>query len=257
MNSLEDVLDFVHNGRERYLPHISLDPVIFGYHDQQLKILLLKMKGLDGWGLPGGFIRREEPLSVAAHRILHDRTGLEDLFLQQFHVFGDSPYRLEERDVSFFAKVGLEVEPGNWLLERTLSIGYFALVDYSQVSVRTDFFTETYQWSDVGDIPELLFDQNEVVGKALATLRLQLYHQPIGSSLLPDKFTLPEIHSLYETILGKKLDSRNFAKKLVALGLIRKLEEQRFIGPHRSPYLYQFEKEAYENALKMGLVQTY
>ncbi|MBO9638129.1 MAG: NUDIX hydrolase [Siphonobacter aquaeclarae] len=257
MNSLEDVLDFVHHGRGRYLPHVSLDSVIIGYHDQQLKILLLKWKGFEGWGLPGGFVLRHEPISEAAHRILHERTGLEDLFLQQFHVFGDSPYRLEERDTAFFARFGLEVEPGNWLLERTLSVGYFALVDYSQVSVRTDFFTEDYQWWDVAEIPELLFDHNEVVEKALDTLRLQLFHQPIGSSLLPDKFTLPEIHSLYETILGRKLDSRNFAKKLVALGLIRKLNEQRLIGPHRSPFLYQFEKEAYEKALKLGVVQTY
>ena len=106
-------------------------------------------------------------------------------------------------------------------------------------------------------IPFLLFDQNEVVEKALATLRQQLYHQPIGYNLLAEKFTLPEIHTLYETILSKSLDERNFAKKLVALGLIRKLDERRSIGPHRSPYLYQFEKETYEEALKQGIVHTY
>ncbi|GAB4023341.1 NUDIX hydrolase [Spirosoma koreense] len=258
MNSLEEVDDFVRNGHKHYLPHLSLDPVIFGYHDQQLKILLLKWKGLDGWGLPGGFVQRREPLSQAAHRILQERTGLEQVFLQQFHVFGDSPYRLQERSTREFSeKYGLEVADGNWLFERTLSVGYFALVDYSQVSVRTDFFTADYRWWDVKEIPALLFDQNEVVDKALATLRLQIYHQPIGYNLLPEKFTLPEIHTLYETILGKELDPRNFSKKLVNLGLIRKLSEQRAIGPHRSPYLYQFEKEAYEEALKQGIIHTY
>jgi ADP-ribose pyrophosphatase YjhB (NUDIX family) len=257
MNS-EEVINFVKNGHQHYLPHMSIDSVIFGYHDQQLKILLLNWKGLDGWGLPGGFIRRREPLSEAAHRIVQERTGLGDLFLQQFHVFGDSPYRLQERSVSEFTeKYGLVVEDNNWLFERTLSIGYFALVDYSKVTVRTDFFTQDYQWWDVNNIPPLLFDQNEVVDKALATLRLQIYHQPIGYSLLPEKFTLPEIHTLYETILGKALDQRNFSKKLVALGLIKKLDEQRAIGPHRSPYLYQFEKEAYADALKQGIVHTY
>jgi 8-oxo-dGTP diphosphatase len=258
MNSQEEVAEFVRNGHRQYLPHVSIDPVIFGYHDQQLRILLLKWKGQNGWGLPGGFIQRREPLSQAAHRILQERTGLGNLFLQQFYVFGDSPYRLQERSASEFREnYGLDVADDNWLFERTLSIGYFALVDYSKVSVTTDFFTDDYQWCDVNAIPTLLFDHNESVEKALVTLRLQLYHQPIGYNLLPEKFTLPEMHTLYETILGKALDQRNFAKKLVSLGLIRKLAEQRAIGPHRSPFLYQFEKETYEEALKQGIVHTY
>lgn len=258
MNSEEEVDEFVKNGHQQYLPHLSIDPVIFGYHDQQLKILLLKWRGHNGWGLPGGFIKRREPLSQAAHRILEERTGLADLFLQQFQVFGDSPYRVQERSArEFTEKYGFVVADDNWLFERTLSIGYFALVDYSRVSVSTDFFTEDYHWWDVNAIPTLLFDHNEVVEKALATLRLQIYHQPIGINLLPEKFTLPEIHTLYETILGKELDQRNFSKKLVSLGLIKKLDEQRAIGPHRSPYLYRFEKEAYENALQQGIVHTY
>ena len=258
MNTEEEVIDFVQNGHQNYLPHVSIDPVIFGYHQQQLKILLLKWKGLEGWGLPGGFIKRREPLSQAAYRILQEKTSLRDLFLQQFHVFGDSPYRVQGRSTrEYKEKFNLEVDDHNWLLERTLSIGYFALVDYSKVTVQTDFFTEDYQWWDVREIPPLLFDQNEVVEKALLTLRLQIYHQPIGYNLLPEKFTLPEIHTLYETILGKELDQRNFSKKLIALGLIRKLNERRSIGAHRSPFLYQFEKETYEHALQEGIVHTY
>ncbi len=258
MNSEEEVNHFVHNGHQDYLPHITIDFAIFGYQQQQLKILLLKWKGQNGWGLPGGFIQRREPLSEAAYRILQERTSLSDLFLQQFYLFGDSPYRVRERNPKEFTeRFGLELEADNWLFERTLSIGYFALVDYTKVTVQTDFFTEDYQWWDVEEIPPLLFDQNEVVEKALLTLRLQIYHQPIGYNLLPEKFTLPEIHTLYETILGKKLDQRNFAKKLMALGLIQKLNEQRSIGAHRSPFLYQFEKENYERALKEGVVHTY
>ncbi|PSR57039.1 NUDIX hydrolase [Adhaeribacter arboris] len=258
MNTLEEVNDFVHNGHQEYLPHISIDPVIFGYHQQQLKILLLKWKGLEGWGLPGGFIKRREPLSQAANRILQEKTSLSNLYLQQFHVFGDSPYRIRERSArEYKEKFNLDVDDDNWLLQRTLSIGYFALVDYSKVTVQTDFFTEDYQWWDVKEVPPLLFDQNEVVEKALLTLRRQIYHQPIGYNLLPEKFTLPEIHTLYETILGKELDQRNFAKKLIALGLIQKLNETRAIGAHRSPFLYQFEKENYEQALQVGIVHTY
>ena len=257
MNSRADLDDFVKNGHQHYLSHLSIDPVIFGYHDQQLRILLLKWIGHNAWGLPGGFIRRREPLSQAANRILQERTGLDNVFLQQFHIFGDSPYRLQEQNASEISERYGYAVADSWLFERTLSISYFALVDYSRVSVTTDFFTEGYQWCDVGEIPALLFDQNEVVEKALVTLRHQIYHQPIGYNLLPEKFTLPEIHSLYETILGKKLDQWNFVKKLVSLGIIKKLAEKRSIGAHRSPYLYQFEKETYEDALKLGTVHTY
>lgn len=258
MKSQEEVNDFVKNGHKHYLPHLSIDSVIFGYHNQELKILLLKWIGHNRWGLPGGFIKRREPLSEAAHRILKERTSLNNLFLQQFQVFGDSPYRVKERNpIEYRDKYGLEVEENNWLFERTLSIGYFALVDYSKVSVNTDFFTYEYRWWEVNDVPPLLFDQNEVVEKALQTLRLQIYHQPIGFNLLPEKFTVPEIHTLYETILGKELDQRNFTKKLLTLGIIKKLDERRNIGPHRAPFLYQFEKQNYEEALKEGIVHTY
>lgn len=258
MNTMEELNDFIKNGHKQYLSHLSIDPVIFGYHDQRLKILLLRWKGLNGWGLPGGFIKRTEPLSEAANRILRERTGLDDVFLQQFYVFGDSPYRLQERNAQEFVEIyGVDVHSYQWLFERTLSISYFALVDYLEVSVTTDFFTDAFQWADVNEIPTLLFDQNEVVEKALATLRLRLYHQPIGYNLLPERFTLPEIHTLYETILSKKLDPRNFGKKLVSLGLIKKLDERRSIGAHRSPFLYQFDKEVYGSALSQGLAHAY
>lgn len=258
MTTLEEVADFVRNGHTQYLHHVGIDPVIFGYHNRQLKVLLLRWKNLQGWSLPGGFIRLREPLSQAAHRIVAERTGLEDLFLQQFYTFGDSPYRVQERSTGEFSQNHeLAIDATNWLFKRTLSIGYFALVDYERVHVTTDFFTDAYDWCDVGNIPALLFDHNEVVDKALATLRLQIYHQPIGFNLLPEKFILPEIHSLYETILGKVLDQRNFAKKLVVLGILKKLDERRTNGPHLSPYLYRFEKEAYEEALKQGIVHTY
>ncbi|MGC3945511.1 MAG: NUDIX domain-containing protein [Chryseolinea sp.] len=223
-----------------------------------MKLLLLKWKGLEGWGLPGGYIKREEPLSEAVNRILQERTGLTQIYLQQFYTFGDSPYRAKTPNVTSQAK-GKHAVPNenSWLFQRTLSISYFSLVDYSKVKVTTDFFTNAYQWVNINEVPKLLFGHNEVVEKALDTLRLQLYHQPIGYNLLPKKFTLPEIHSLYETLLGKKLDQRNFLRKMMSLGLVKRLDEQRSIGAHRSPFLYQFEMKAYREALKQGIVHTY
>lgn len=257
MTSLDEATDLILNGHNYYIPHLSLDCAIFGYHDQRLKILLVKWAGLQGWGLPGGFIKHEERLSDAAHRILNDRTGLQDLFLQQFQLFGDTPYRLSNHTAADLIKltgVTIDIADDNWLLGRRLAVGYYALVDYRRVTVQTDFFAEEYQWWDISDVPTLLFDHNDMVDKALATIRLQLYQQPIGANLLPAKFTLPEIQVLYETLLGKTLDRRNFSKKLFALGLLNKLDEQRHIGAHRSPNLYEFNKTNYEKALEDGLV---
>lgn len=257
MDSSEELEDFIQNGHRHYLPHMSVDSVIFGYQEQKLKILLLKWKGLEDWGLPGGFIKREEPLSQAAGRILDERTGIRDVFLQQFYTFGDSAYRtLEPTLKSLTALKDLSVNPNSWLFERTLAISYFSLVDIAAAQVKLDIFTNEYRWCAVEEIPDLLFGHNEIVDKALATVRQQLYHEPIVANLLPEKFTVPEIHNLYQTILDKKLDQRNFLRKLMALGIIKKLDEQRSIGAHRSPYLYQFEKENYEEALKLGIVHT-
>jgi ADP-ribose pyrophosphatase YjhB (NUDIX family) len=94
----------------------------------------------------------------------------------------------------------------------------------------------------------------EIIGEALKALRMHLNHYPIGYELLPEKFTLPELHSLYETILGKKLDRRNFSKKLLATGLIKKLDERKSIGPHRSPGLYMFDKVLYDKFCTVGMV---
>ncbi|MCB2379314.1 NUDIX domain-containing protein [Hymenobacter sp. BT635] len=263
MNTRQEVLDFVHHGAERFLPHLSIDCAIFGYHDHELKTLLIRHHGQENWSLPGGYIGRHETLTEAAHRILAEKTQLTGLFLQQFYTFGDSATRMnniktEQTHNTTYSKVGVSLSPGHWLSERTLSIGYYALVDYLQVVVTPEFLVDEYCWLNVADIPqELVYDHNEIIQKALLTLRAHIFQQPIGYNLLRDKFTLPEIHSLYETILCKQIDRRNFRKKLLTLGLIRQLDEQKKIGPHRSPFLYEFDLENYSRALEDGSILTF
>lgn len=250
MKKKKEVDDFILNGYKTHLPHICIDCAIFGYHNQQLKVLLAKWKGLDGYSLPGGFVGRSEPLSMAAHRILKERTSLDKVFLQQFYVFGDSGFRSQKQKYAHLPK-------DNWLRERTLSIGYYALVEYSRVTVEEDILTDQYTWMDIHKIPGLLFDHNEMLESALAHMRINLHHQPIGYNLLEKKFTLPEIQSLYETILGKKLDRRNFPKKLMALGLIADTHTVRNIGQHRSPKLYSFDKKKYDQYIREGIVLAF
>jgi 8-oxo-dGTP diphosphatase len=247
MKSEKELTKFLKFGAKEYMPGLTIDCVIFGYHHHQLKVLLGHFKGLDGFGLPGGYIKRTELLSVAAERILKERTGLDNLYLEQFYTFGDSSFRSKKNDIH-------PSIADTWLATRTFSIGYYALVEFSKVTPEPDFLIDHYEWYDVTELPSLLFDHNEMVNKALEHLRVNLYHKPIGYNLLDRKFTLPEIQSLYETILDQELDRRNFPKKLMSLGLIKDTNEFRKIGQHRSPKLYSFDRKNYNAALKDGIV---
>lgn len=256
MTAKEEFEDFILHGYRHYIPHVSLDCAIFGYHERQLKLLLIKRAFLNGWCLPGGYIRRTEKLVEAAERNVRERTGIDNLFLQQFKTFGD-PTRMKPEmfdEKRWAAATGLPIQRDNWLLDSTISIGFYAITDFSQTVPHPDAMSEACAWFDIGELPKLEFDHDEMVRDALHAIRIQIYHYPIGISLLPEKFTLSEIHSLYETLLGKRLDVSNFPKKLIALGLLKKLDEKRSIGAHRSPHLYKFDRDRYEDALREGLV---
>jgi ADP-ribose pyrophosphatase YjhB (NUDIX family) len=258
MDSRDEIMEFVRNGHLHYLSQLTIECVIFGYHDRQLKVLLGRYAGLHDWGLPSGFIKKEEPISEAVARILKERTSLDNIFLQQFHVFGDNRERIQSwRSMLFSAELRREFGEDNWLTQRTVSVGYYALIDFEEASIKPDAFYTAFEWHNVTELPRLLFDHNEMVEKALVTMRNQLHLQPIGYNLLPEKFTLPEIQTLYETILVKELHRRNFPTKLMALGILIKLDEKRKIGQHRSPFLYKFDKEKYEVALKHGVVLAF
>lgn len=256
MQTVAEYEEFVQNGHKYYVPHVSLDCAIFGYHEQQLKLLLIKHRAIDAWCLPGGYIKRTEKLVEAAARNVKERTGVDNLFLQQFKTFGD-PDRAKLSafdEEKWFEATGVRVTKDNWLLDQTISVGFYAITDFSKTVFHSDLLATQCEWYDIENLPHLEFDHDEMVKEALHTMRVHLYHYPIGYNMLAEKFTLAEVHALYETLLGKKLDISNFPKKLIALGLLKKLDEKRSIGAHRSPYLYSFDKEKYDQALKEGVV---
>jgi 8-oxo-dGTP diphosphatase len=242
---------------EDNLPSLSIDLVIFGFHENHLKILLLKNKDKDSYTLPGGFIAKEESLETAANRLLFFRTGLNDIFLQQFHAFGDPERtRINKRAELLqeqYAKDKHAQEFIKWVLNRFITIGFYALVEFTKVEPKHDIFTIECQWHDVNDLPLLVSDHQLIIETALKTLRQHLNYQPIGLNLLPNEFTMPELQSLYETILGKNLDRRNFQRKMLSYKILERLPTKRKGGAYKSPYLYQFDKENYEEALRSGL----
>lgn len=246
-NKKREYLEFVEKGDRLYLRHLSVDCVIFGFHDNKLRVLLLKWKDGGHWCLPGGFIKRNESVDDAAIRILKDRTGLNDIFLRQFHAFGD-PFRDRSKEL-----LSIQAKNGKWLTERFITIGYYALVEYSKVHPQPDWLSEECRWFDIHKIPKLIYDHGAIVKRALVELQVSLNDQPVGHKLLPEKFTMPELQRLYETLLDKTLDRRNFQKKMLSLGILERLKERKTGGAHKAPYLYRFDKKKYGRAMKQGL----
>ncbi|KIO77026.1 NUDIX hydrolase [Pedobacter lusitanus] len=226
---------------ENCLPHISLDCVVFGFHDNQLKVLLLKMEATQKWLLPGGFVLKNEHLQDAAHRVLFERTGAERIYLQEFGVFGSL-----NRSEGFFESYPDDL----WYKQRFISAGFYALVDYTAVNVTPDEYSDTCQWSNIDDLPELAMDHQLIYDNALAILRQQLSHKPIGLNLLPERFTISELQKLYETILGRSLNRGNFYRRIMRFGILVKQEDPRKGGAHKAPYLYSFDPLKYQESLQ-------
>lgn len=231
-----------------FVPQLTLDCIILGFYKGQLRVLLLRWKDTEQWSLPGGPILQKESVDEAAYRVLRERTGLMHIYLQQFHVFGEVE-RYSRNEIQ--EKLGHIIDKDKWY-ERAISIGYYALVDYSKAAPTPDAYTDECQWWEIKQIPKLLFDHNHIIEAALKALRIQLSWQPVGYNLLPDQFTMPELQRLYETILGRTLDPRNFHKKMLGLGILERLPERRKGGAHKSPYLYKFDKEKYDTVLMEG-----
>ncbi|AJW62309.1 GDP-mannose mannosyl hydrolase [Elizabethkingia miricola] len=246
MNFKQQILNNSAEAKEIYLPHISIDLVIFGFEQNRLKVMLLKMNYRKQWLLPGGYVKKDENLDEAVQRILKDRAGVTGIYMEEFGVFGQknrSEIFFEDFDETLFHK------------QRFISIGYLALYNSDTISPVPDEFSEICEWVYLDQLleTELAMDHRGIIEKALLTLREKISYKPIGYNLLPEKFTLPELQKLYETILGRQLNRGNFYRKIKNIGILTKLKEQRRGGAHKSPDLYSFDCENYEKALKNGL----
>jgi ADP-ribose pyrophosphatase YjhB (NUDIX family) len=249
----QQLKEFMDLAGQQYLPHLSLDCVVFGFHDNQLKVLLLKMKNSDRRSLPGGFVKPAESMETAAIRVLKERTGLDSIFLQQFHVFSDPGRSNNEERIAHLKKMGVTLSSDHWFLQRFLSVGFYALVNFSTVTPQPDAFSDDCSWRDIEEAGHLILDHSLILSSALEMLRRQLHYQPVGYNLLPRKFTMPELQKLYETILGRQLDRRNFHRKILSYGILRSLKEKRQGVAHKAPLLYSFDMSKYQRALKEGL----
>jgi 8-oxo-dGTP diphosphatase len=219
-----------------FIANLAVDAVIFGFHDSQLKVLLMQYSRTGLYALPGGFIRLDENLDLAAHRVASERTGLSNIFLEQFYVFGD----MARHDPSPFIAFMGDEDPGQWMMQRFISVGYFALVDFTRVTPTPDKIFDGCNWYDLNDLPPLIQDHTYIVKKALEALRQRLDDKLIGFNLLPEEFTMGDLQALYETILGKKLLRPAFQRKMLAMGILQRQAKKYSGGAHKAPYLYRF-----------------
>lgn len=234
----------LHQQQPEFINDVSVDCVMFGFHDYQLKVLLLKWPGTNAWSLPRGPVRRSEMITDAAVSMLHTTTGLDEVFLQQFQTFsrpvGSTQATSHGRGS---ATTNAHLAPS------LIMIGFYALVDFARVRPSVE---GTFQWCEIAELPELLFDHHDVIESALLALRKDLRYLPIAK-LLPGKFTLREMQKLYETILNRAFDRRNFHKLLMSYDFLTKLPEKKTGGQNKSPHLYTIDLEKYESALQDGI----
>lgn len=243
---------------DRLVAGHSVDCVIFGFEDQHLKILLLKWRFGEFWTLPGGFIFQDEDLDNAALRVLKERTGLENVFLKQFHTFGtaDRNFFQKKDDKEKWANETLSAfndEIRDWLNNRFITTGYFAMVDIRKASPKPDEVSDTCEWVPINEIPGLVYDHNFIVEKALEQLRIQLNYLPISINLLPEEFTMQQLQKLYEEILNKKLERSNFQRKMLKLGIFKRMGKKYTGAANKAPYIYSFDKLKYDELVRKGI----
>lgn len=216
-------------------PALTVDCVVFGLDEQNsLKVLLIRrnlppFKG--EWALPGGFVRQDETLEQSARRELGEETGVRDIFLEQLYTFG--AVARDPRD-------------------RVITVAYYALVNLTEHHITATTDADEAKWFPIDALPSLAFDHLHIFQQALQRLKGKLRYEPIGFELLPQKFPLSQLQHLYETVLGKPLDKRNFRKKILKMGLLTALDEWQTDVAHRAARLYAFNPEQYQELKQQG-----
>ena len=224
-----------------YLHHIAFDSVVFGFSGEKLKILILEYHNTGLFALPGGFVRKNENLNDAVRRGLKERTGLDNIYLEQFYTFGDvARYKPEVMERIINANRLPDVDL-SWLLDRFISVAYYALINYEEVVPTPDALSDSCTWYEVDQLPPLMLDHGQIVQRALATLRENINRKLVGGNLLPARFTMKELQQVYEAILGEKLHRGTFQRKMLSLGVLKRHEKQYSGAANKAPFLYSFE----------------
>jgi 8-oxo-dGTP diphosphatase len=216
------------------LKNLSVDCVVFGFQNPHLQVLLINLNvepAKGQWALPGGNVFINEDLDQSAARVLEELTGVKNIYMEQVAAFGE---------IDRYPEV------------RIITISYCALIKPERFKLSPGTQTSEVKWFRLKDIPPLAYDHNKILNQALKQLKKNIRYRPIGFELLPKKFTLTDLQTLYESILERQLDKRNFRKKILSMTLLKKLGEKKTGVAHRRPHLYRFDKKNYEMLKQKG-----
>lgn len=215
-------------------PSVTTDSVVFGFDGIDINVLLIE-RGIEPfqgkWAIPGGFVNMDESAEEGALRELKEETGIENVFMEQLYTFSD-----------------VDRDPRG----RVISIAYFAMVRTSDYQVIAGDDAKKAQWFKLNNIPPLAFDHDRILRIALDRVKAKVRYQPVGFELLDEKFTMPELQLLYESLLGTKFDRRNFHNKIMKTKLLIQLDEKKKGTPHRAPRLLKFDKQKYDELVSSG-----
>ena len=226
-------------------PNLSVDNVILGFDQNELKVLLIERKRTgspkdDFMALPGDLIYEDEPLEDAAKRVLFELTGLKNIFLEQFYTFGD-PNRISKKaDIDWLKSIRAHPDA------RVITVAYYTLIKIENYKPSAAGFASNAIWVPINKVPQLAFDHNNIFSQAIDHLKHKLYRYPIGFELLPKKFTLAQLQRLYELILQTKLDKRNFRRKILKTEFVVPLQEKQQGVAHKPAMLYRFDKKKFD-----------
>jgi 8-oxo-dGTP diphosphatase len=205
-------------------PALAVDTLIFTIRDGKLMVLLIEIGSgpyKDKWALPGGLVQLNETLDTTAKRVLKQKAGLRGIYMEQLYTFS-----------------GLKRDARG----RIVSVAYFALVDSGDFKLKTMDYYSDIDWVDVNKLPKMAFDHKEIIQYGLERLRAKIEYSNIIYALLPELFTLTQMQNIYEIILGKEIDKRNFRKRILSLGILTETKKVISGAKHRPAKLYKFKK---------------
>lgn len=230
---------------EGYISQLSIDCVVFGYENAELKVLIPKLDmSEDFWALPSGFVKQNENIDDAAFRIISSRLGESSFYFEQFRIFGNA-----DRNNKFFISKALESGQGRerfksvdyeWITQRFVSIGYFVLIDMARVKPQSNHFDESVSWYRLDDIPQMIMDHNDMVKMGLKALRLNFDEHHLAFHLMPEEFTMKELQTLYEVVFDKPFARNNFQKKILDMNAVERLQKKYTGAQNKAPYLYSY-----------------